>query len=80
MYSPWPVDDDYFWEGSKDQSPGCEPSVCIFAQVSAEWSVTSGILSPSMKGWKCMRLSFAAKASLSVAEYLVSVEASTLLQ
>ena len=52
----------------------------VFAQVSMEWSVTSSILSPSMKGWKRMRLSFAAKASLSVAEYLVSVEASTLLQ
>ena len=52
----------------------------VFAQVSTEWSVTSSILSPSMKGWKRTRLSFTAKASLSMAEYLVSAEVSTLLQ
>src|SRR6266849_6091652 len=52
----------------------------VFAHIKAEWSVTSSILSPSMKGWKHTKLSLAASASLSVAEYLVSADASTLLQ
>jgi hypothetical protein len=49
----------------------------VFAQVRAKWLVTSSILSPSMKGWKRTRLSFTARASLSVAEYQVSAEANT---
>ena len=52
----------------------------VFAQVKAEWSAARSTLSPSMKGWKCTRLSLAARASLSVAEYLVSAGASTRLQ
>jgi hypothetical protein len=52
----------------------------VFAQVSMVWSVTSSILSPSMKGWKHTRLSLAAKASRSVAEYRVLAGASTQLQ
>src|SRR6266852_2152380 len=52
----------------------------VFAHVKAEWSVTSSILSPSMKGWKRTRLSLVASASLLVAEYLVLADASTLLQ
>ena len=30
----------------------------VFAQVNTKWSMTSSILSPSMKGWKCTRLFF----------------------
>src|SRR6266852_4473257 len=52
----------------------------VFAHVNAEWSVTRSTFSPSMKGWKCTRLSLAANASLSMAEYLFSTGASTLLQ
>ena len=52
----------------------------VFTHVNAEWSVTRSTFSPSMKGWKHTRLSLAANASLSVAEYLVSAGASTLLQ
>ena len=52
----------------------------VFAHVNAEWSVTRSTFSPSMKGWKRTRLSFATNASCSVAEYLVSAGASTLLQ
>ena len=52
----------------------------VFAQVNAEWSVTSSTLSPSIRGWKRTRASLAARASRSVAEYRVSAACKTLLQ